>query len=109
MAPGVKVADEAGQAVLELDATAVGPPVVDDEDAEIGERPLEDAAAAVHAVQAPEARRQGRRRALDRSCSPGGALRARSPGAKMEGKHLEPRPARPKSTSTGGQGKAVGY
>ena len=47
MTAGVEVADEAGEAMLELDGTTVGPAVVDDDDAEIGEGPLEDAAAAV--------------------------------------------------------------
>ena len=47
MTAGVEVADEAAEAVLEPDGPTVRPPVVDDQDAEIGEGALEHAAAAV--------------------------------------------------------------
>ena len=52
-APGVEVADEAGEPVLELHAPAVRPSVVDDEDAEISEYALQHAAAPSQAVHAP--------------------------------------------------------
>ena len=63
VAPGVEVADEAGEPVLELHAPAVRPSVVDDEDAEISECALQHATAAVPGRARAGNRRAGRPRA----------------------------------------------
>src|SRR5947208_7494351 len=47
VAARVELADEVAETVLELEAAAVGAPVVDDEDAEVFERALEHAAAPI--------------------------------------------------------------
>jgi hypothetical protein len=66
VAAGVEVADEVAEAVLELEAAPVRTRVVDHQDAEVVEGPLEDAASSVP-------RRAGRRELVERIGSAGEA------------------------------------